>query len=148
MISILLNPRFLIGIALVAGLAFSHFTAYRKGAAHVRLEWSASIAAANAEARRLENARQSAADTAARLAAERARRIAADSARANASVRGLRDALNHANRAREESASAAAKRAAALGELLAQGAEAHRELAERCDRHVNDLRQFIESWPK
>lgn len=140
--------RLAMGLALAAALAFSHLTAYRKGAANVRLEWSASIAAANAEARRLENARQSAADTAARLAAERARRIASDNARTRAAVRGLRDALDHANREREESASAAAKRAAALGELLAQGAEAYRELAERCDRHVSDLRQLLEAWPE
>lgn len=144
----LLNPRVIACLALAAFLAFTHLSAYRKGAKNVRLEWEASVSVANQEARRLERARQDAADTAARMAAEREAGIRADAARARASVSSLRDAINHANRQREESAAAAAERAAALGELLAGSAEAHRELAERCDRHVKDIRQLLEAWPQ
>jgi hypothetical protein len=40
-VTLLLNPRVLIVLALAALLSFSHFTAYRKGKATVRAEWAA-----------------------------------------------------------------------------------------------------------
>ena len=39
--TLLLNPRVLLMLALAALLSFSHFTAYRKGKATVRAEWAA-----------------------------------------------------------------------------------------------------------
>ena len=39
--TLLLNPRVLLVLALAALLSFSHFTAYRKGKATVRAEWAA-----------------------------------------------------------------------------------------------------------
>ena len=39
--TLLLNPRFLILLAVLAALSFSHFTVYRKGKATVRAEWAA-----------------------------------------------------------------------------------------------------------
>ncbi len=38
---VLLNPRVILALALVALLSFTHFTAYRKGKATVRAEWAA-----------------------------------------------------------------------------------------------------------
>lgn len=43
---------------------------------------------------------------------------------------------------------AAIERAAAIGAVLAQCAARHQDLAQRCDRHTNDLRTMIEAWPK
>lgn len=143
----LLNPRLLIALVLVAALAFSHFMAYRKGQTNVRNEWQVAVAQANSEARRLELARQSRADEAASLAAKREAGIRADAVRASDAVRGLRDALDAAQRRGSDSQAAAIARAAALGELLAASAEAHRELAQRCDRHVSDLRMLLDAWP-
>lgn len=143
----LLNPRLLILLAVLAALAVSHYTMFRKGKAHVRTEWLAATASANTESRRLEQLRQSAADAAARNSATRSARILADAASAGDSVARLRDAIR-ARRSAEESAAAATQRADSLGELLAASAEAHRELATRCDRHVNDLRTLLEAWPK
>jgi Tfp pilus assembly protein PilE len=143
----LLNPRILIGIALLAGLAFTHFTAYRHGKGVVRHEWEQAKAAALEESVRLERARQSRVDEAARSSAARSVRIAADDSRVVDAVRGLRSAVS-ARKLAEESAAAAAQRADTLGELLVQGAEAHRELAQRCDRHVNDVKTLLEAWPQ
>ena len=47
-----------------------------------------------------------------------------------------------------ESATACAVRADAGGELLAQCAAAYSDLAAIADRHANDARTLIESWPK
>lgn len=146
--ALLLSWRLWAAVALAGILAFSHFTAYRKGKHVVEVEWQASVAASNAESRRLEQRRQDRANEAAQIAASRDAAIRAESLRARNAAGELRDALNFANRAREESQAAAAKRASALGELLAASAEAHRELAQRCDRHVNDLRMLLEAWPK
>jgi hypothetical protein len=144
--SLLLNPRVLIALALVALLSFTHFTAYRKGKAHVRSEWTLSIAQANAEARTLEQARQRRADEAGRLAAAREDRLRLDAAGSADAVRRLRNELA-ASRSSEPS-TAATERAATVSELLGQCAAAHRELAEKADRHVNDLRLLQEAWPK
>lgn len=78
---------------------------------------------------------------------EAALRAAADSARSE-SV-GLRD---DAQALRDQLASvtrdAAVDRAAAIANVLSQCAAKHQVLAERCDRHVNDLRTLIEAWPR
>jgi hypothetical protein len=142
-----LSARMWIGMALVAALAFSHFTAYRKGKHDVRVEWLAATAAANAESRRLEQQRQRRADDAGRLAEVRERSLRADAVRAGDAVDRLRDAIAARNLA-SESAAATAQRAATLGQLLGEGAAAYRELAATCDRHVNDLRAVLDAWPK
>jgi hypothetical protein len=146
--SFLLSPRFLIGVAVVAGLAFTHYKAYRTGVTNERGVWQASVASANEEERRLERARQSRVDEAVRNSVDRQSRVLADTAGVDGELGRLRNALRTANQQREESASAAAQRASALGELLAASAQAHRELAQRCDRHVNDLRLLLDAWPK
>lgn len=145
--SLLLNPRVLLLMALLAVFAASNFTAYRKGKNDVRQEWQAATAAANDEARRLERARQSRADDAGRIAAVREAGLRADAAGAGDAVRRLRDAITARNLA-DESLGAATQRAATYGVLLGESAAAYRELAQTCDRHVNDLRLYIEAWPQ
>jgi hypothetical protein len=146
-VTLLLNPRLWIALALAGVLAFSHLTAYRKGKHAVRIEWDAAVASANTEARRLEQARQRRADEAAALAAAREGRIRADADRAAGAVRGLRDELA-ALRARSQSCPAEAERTAAVGELLRECGEAYQELGRAADRHVNDVRVLLESWPR
>ena len=47
-----------------------------------------------------------------------------------------------------ESAAACAQRADAAGDVLGQCAAAYLDLAAIADRHANDARTLIESWPK
>lgn len=141
------NPRALIALGLAVLLAFSHLVVYRKGRHAVQLEWTASIAQANEDARKLEQQRQRRADDAGRMAADRDKVLRADAARAGDAVGRLRDAITARNLA-AESGAAASERAAAYGQLLGESADALRGLAETCDRHVNDVRLLLESWPK
>ena len=143
----LLSPRLWLALGVAAALAFSHFTVYRAGKNHVRMEWAAATAVANQEAARLERARQSRVDDVVRLARTREDGLRADSVRAGDALGRLRDSIN-ARRMAEESAAAATQRANRLGELLAESGEALREMASRCDRHVNDVRTLMDAWPK
>lgn len=113
----------------------------------VQAEWNSAKNQANIEARRLEQRRQDRANEAAKLAVGRSASIRVDDARVADSVIRLRDTIA-AQRVAEESAATATERANRLGELLVQSAEAHRELALRCDRHVNDIRTLLDSWPR
>lgn len=74
-------------------------------------------------------------------------RAAADAARTESDgLRGdigaLRDQLANASR------DAAVERAAAIADVLGQCAQRHQALAERCDRHVSDIRTLTDAWPK
>lgn len=62
---------------------------------------------------------------------------------------GLRGDLD-AMRLQLDSASrdAAVERANAVGAVLLQCSRAHQSLAEKADRHVNDLRTLIDAWPR
>lgn len=144
--NLLFNWRVWVVAGLAIVLAFTHTAAYRKGESDVRTEWQVSVAAANVDARKLEHARQRRAEEAGRLAAGREADLRRAAARSVDAVRGLRDAIA-AERLRNESSTAAAERAATYGELLGQSAEAYRELAATCDRHVNDVRLLLEAWP-
>jgi hypothetical protein len=143
----LLNPRVWIGLVIAAALVFSHFFVYRAGANNVRLEWKASVAAANTEAVRLERARQRNVDDAGRAAAARESGLRAASRRAAGELAGLRADLDAAGRVASQSIAAADERANAYGKLLVQSGELLTEHAASCDRHVNDKRLLIESWP-
>ena len=143
----LLNPRVLIVAALVAILAFTHYTAYRKGKHHVELEWKASVAAANEDALRLERARQSRVDQAARAAAAREDRLRSDASRAGDSLQRLRHAIA-AHKLAEESRAAAIERADTAEQLLIESATAYRELAEKADRHATDVQTLLDAWPR
>jgi hypothetical protein len=143
----LLDPRIWMALALVAALSFTHVFTYRAGKANVRSEWQAATAAANLESFKASERRQAAVDKAATAGAARQAGIRTDSARAGDSVIRLRHAIS-AQRSAEESAAAATKRADTLGELLVEGAEAYRQLAQSCDRHVSDIRLLLEAWPQ
>ena len=77
---------------------------------------------------------------------ERALRVAAAAAATEsdglrADVEALRGQLAEATR------EAAVERATAIGAVLQQCAARHQDLAQRCDRHVNDIRTLIDAWP-
>ena len=69
----LLSPRLWIAAALAALLAFTHFTAYRSGHAHVRADWDKAIAVQVADALRAEQVNR-AREQALRIANERVTR--------------------------------------------------------------------------
>lgn len=145
--SLLLNWRLWLAVALAAGLAFSHFTAYRKGRNAVKAEWVASVAEANQEALRLERARQSRADDAGRLAAARANGQRLDADRARRVAGGLRDDLRAADEYAKESRAAAERAAAVLGELLQSCTEEYRGMAQDADRATSEAIELRHAWP-
>jgi hypothetical protein len=144
----LLNWRLWAGAIFLALLPILYMKGRADGRKIERADYLAATRQADHEARKTEELRRSRVVEAQRTAAVREAAIRADAASAARAVGGLRDALRAAERRGAESAAAANQRAAALGELLVQGAEAHRELAERCDRHVNDVRTLLDAWPK
>ena len=78
---------------------------------------------------------------------EESLRAAADSARLESD--GLRnDADNLRLQLEAGTREAAIDRAAAVATVLGQCAARYQVLAERSDRHVNDLRTLIDAWPK
>jgi predicted lipid-binding transport protein (Tim44 family) len=146
-LAFLLNPRVLIVLVVVGLLAFTHLTAYRKGSSHVRQEWAAATAQANDEARKLEQQRQRRADEAGALAQAREVGLRAAAVRAAGADDGLRDDLA-ALRARSQSCAAAHQRADALDQLFGECVSAHRELAQKADRHSSDVKLLLDAWPK
>lgn len=146
-LTFLLNPRVLVALAIVGLLAFTHLTAYRKGDANARNEWTLSIANANTEARQLERARQRRADEAGVLAATREARLRADAARAADSARGLRDELTRIS-GRSESSTAADPTIRALGDILQACADEYRSVAEQADAAFSEVKLLREAWPR
>lgn len=144
----LLNPRVLITLALVALLAFSHFTVYRKGKAHVRMEWQAAVAASNEDARRLEQARQSAVGSAQRIAAARENSLRAAVARAAGDVRGLRSDLDAALDYAAQSRAAAEQVARVSAGLLERCTAEYLGMAEAAQRSDTEARELRAGWPK
>ncbi|HYE38855.1 MAG TPA: hypothetical protein VEB23_02920 [Ramlibacter sp.] len=144
----LLNPRVLITLALVALLAFSHLTAYRKGKQDVRNEWAAAVAQANADARKLEQQRQRRADEAGRIAAASSQRDRAAVDRARAERDGMRDTLDAIERASRESHDAATRHLAALRAVLDQCTAEYLRMAEAAAGHARDSLMYQQAWPK
>lgn len=143
-----MNLRVIAGLVLVAVLAFSHLTAYRKGKHDEKLVHVAAVAAANEDARRLENARQSRADQAASIAAGREAGIRAAADRARGERDGLQHDLSAALDFAAESHSAAqqvAGRAAAVVEACSRALVGVAEYADRADGEARELRQ---AWPE
>ena len=146
--TLLLNPRVLIVLALAALLSFTHFSAYRKGKAHVRTEWQAAIAQANIDARALEKHRQSAADAAARIAAAAAHRDRAAAAGARIELDSMRDTLGAIERASQESHDAARKHVAALSAVFGDCTRAYLSMAEEASGHARDSLMLQNAWPR
>ena len=75
--------------------------------------------------------------------------LRASAATARAESAGLRDdATGLRHQLDQLSRDATIERATAIGGVLAQCGERYQVLAERCDRHVSDLRTLTDAWPK
>lgn len=152
----LLNWRLWAAVALAAGLAFTHFTAYRSGKAVVRAEWTAEklkqteqLAAFNAESRRIEQRRQSFVTEALNAAKKREITAALDADRLRVERWGLRDDLAAA-RAQLSGASIGSlrQRVAALDSVFEQCTVEVEGLAGDAQGLASDLRLMLDAWPK
>ncbi|MDP1887102.1 hypothetical protein [Polaromonas sp.] len=152
----LLNWRVWAAIALAAGLAFTHFTAYRSGKAVIRAEWTAEklrqteqLAAFNAESRRIEQRRQSLVTEALNAAKKREITAALDADRLRVERWGLRDDLAAA-RAQLSSASVGSlrQRVAALDTVFEQCTREVEGLAGSAQGIASDARLILDAWPK
>lgn len=146
--TLLLNPRVLITLAIVALLTFSHFTAYRKGKANVRMEWAAATAEAEKQSRSLEQRRQSAVDAATRIAAASAHRDAIARAGARDELDSMRGTLDLIERASAESHDAATKSVAALSAVFGDCSREYLRMAEEASGHARDSLTYQQGWPK
>lgn len=145
----LLDPRIWIAFALACaisgGIGFYKGQNYGKSA--IKAEWSASVAAANKEAAQISERRSSAVGKARDAAATRATGHRVDAARAGDALQRLRDTINARDLA-EQSIASANQRADTYAELFLESAGALREMAETCDRIVNDRQMLLDAWPK
>lgn len=139
---------YLIAAGIIASaLAFSHFTVYRKGKQDVRTEWNESVARADREARRLENARQSRVDDVVRLGAARADADRRRAGNVDVAADRLRDTLDAVERAAKASGDAAAKTTAALGADLRSCLAEYRSLGKDAAGFASDSLTYQEAWP-
>ena len=152
----LLNWRVWAAIALAAGLAFTHFTAYRSGKAVVRAEWTAEklkqteqLAAFNAESRRIEQRRQSLVTEALNAAKKREITAALDADRLRVERWSLRDDLAAA-RAQLSIASVTSlrQRITALDSVFEQCTAELEGVAGNAQGLASDLRLMLDAWPK
>ena len=145
--ALLLNPRVWAALICAGFLSFSHFTAYKFGKGVVTNAWNAEKLAVATEVRKLEQARTSAVINATAAQTKRERGIVDQSRSASAELQRLRDALASRDSS-PQSCPASTHATATDAELLVRSAEALTDLAERCDRHVNDVRTLLEAWPR
>ena len=144
----LLSPRLWIAAALVGALAFSHFTIYRKGKSDVRAEWTAAVAAANEESRRLERARQSRADQAAQSAAARSADDRDRAASADRAIARMRDTLDATERNAARSIGACTATVAAYRAVHGTCVAEYRSLGQEAAGHASDSLMYQDGWPK
>lgn len=152
----LLNWRVWAAIALAAGLAFTHFTAYRSGKAVVRAEWTAEklkqteqLAAFNAESRRIEQRRQSLVTEALNAAKKREIKIAADAGRARAESEWLRSDIAAIRADLPRLARDAVNRYAdAASVVFDQCQREYQDMAANADRFASDRQTLMDAWPK
>lgn len=74
--------------------------------------------------------------------------LRADANSSRSAAVGLSNALATTMREAESSKDACIKRITTVGELLEKRTEEYRDLGEKADRHVNDIKALIESVPK
>ena len=129
--------------AALAGSAAWKYQQHRYEAEKAELYASAQAALRQQEQRYAEQFRKAEDQAKARA---RAARLDADRARLVAD--GLRNDLARAVRAAEGSTTPCPDRAAAIADVLLDVEREGRELAATCDRHTNDIRTLIESWPR
>jgi hypothetical protein len=120
----------------------------RHGKLGLQHEFDTAKAEANAEARHLEQARQSAATDALRVAAAREIGIRADADRARSMAGGLRDDLSAVRLHSQESRSAADATVSALADVFGECSRAYSELAEQADRATSEALTLRQAWPK
>jgi hypothetical protein len=144
----LLSPRLLLAAVLLAALAFSHFTVYRKGKNDVRMEWQAAVARGNEEARTLERRRQDRADEAGRTAATREVGLRADADRARGAAGGLRDVTELAERVASESGTAAQQARRAFRVVVDQCGARLGEVAADADLARSEALELRDAWPR
>lgn len=144
----MLNPKMIIAAVLAGVLAFTHFFTYRAGKAFVRNEYATQQAAANAEARRIEQRRASVAAAAAASAITRTTSLRAAAGAARDASDRLRDELDITQRFAGESAEAAAKSIAALRAVFESCTKEYRGMAESAQGHADDSMTLQEAWPE
>ena len=137
-----------VALALAALLSTTHLMAYRHGKTVIRAEWQEATAAANVEARQMEQRRQRNVDDAQSVAAATQARIVADARNARAQRDGLRDDLSAVRLHAAQSLAAATVTVAALSDVFQQCSRAYSELAEVADRHAADSLMYQQGWPK
>lgn len=152
----LLNPRVWIAAALLAALAFSHFTTYRMGKNTVRQQWDQSVAEqremlakAQQQARAAEQALVVAKNEAEKRYVEQKRKAAADAAGTERMLEQLRDNLAARDRAAAQAAATSTGIDAGTGperELFGACAQTLVRLAQEADRleaTVVGLQQYV-----
>ena len=140
----------LIGAA-VAAVSAWQVQNWRYGEQMAEIRHDQAVASKEAEkfARQAETQRRSDVDEAIRNSTVRAIAARRDADAARSELDRLRDATRATRGGVPgESASACAERADTAGQLLGACAAEAQELARIADRHANDARTLIESWPK
>jgi chromosome segregation ATPase len=152
-----LIPRWALLAALVAALAGAAWQTVKLASARSDLltaerqiaDMRTAIAVANTEAANKTAALQSFVTKAQNEAKKRENDLRAAAAGAQSESDSLRNDLNTLRQQLATASSdARAERASAIAAVLAQCSARYQMLAERCDRHVNDLRTMTEAWPK
>lgn len=155
-LSLLLNPRALIALAVALVLAYTHTVAYRSGSGSVQAEWDAdkskqAIAAleASEQARAREQQIQNQVMEAINAAQKRTQQAKALATAATRSVHSLREQIADADR-RLSTASIDAVRqySATAGALLEDCTRAYRDMAGEAGGHASDSLMLQESWPE
>jgi hypothetical protein len=144
----LLNWRLWVAVGFLALLPILYMKGRLDGRKIAASEYQRSVLEANAEARRLEQARQRRVDEAGALARTREAGIRADADRARLAADSLRGTLDAVERASAASHDAATKSVAALADVFQQCSREYRALAEVADRHASDSLTLQQAWPK
>ena len=155
-LKLLLNWRLWAGLGVMAALAYAGHCLYSAGQDSIRVKWNEDrLAQAEArsklidEHRAQEQAWQDQLNQERRNAVQREitlRSEARDAFTASDELR-LQAAALARRLATQDPGTASADAATSLGELLATCSNRYTELAEVCDRHVNDLKTLTGSWP-
>jgi hypothetical protein len=143
----LLNWRVWVALALAAVLAFTHFTAYRKGKNDVRTEWMASVAAANEMPAAWSERARAVRMKLHELPPAREARLRADAARARRESDGLRGNLDAAVQYAAKSRAAAERTAGLATDLLGRCTALYLGVAEAAARADSEARELRSAWP-
>lgn len=135
----LLNPKVLVGLAMVAVLGATHFTAYRTGRAHVRALWDKERAELTAKALEAEQAARKKEKALATQRQEVEKRYVDEKRKAAAAAAASQSALDGLRNELATAPSGQACRDTAAAERAAGGARLERELLGACASALTDL---------